>query len=661
MSAWKKLASAPAASGGGVNVEEVFSTYLWKGTSTALDVTNNIDFTGEGGMLWIKPRINSTSHWIQDTERGAGKLLRTNVANTELDLSSSHPDLHFSSDGFGVAAGLELNYNGQDMASWSFRKAPKFFDVVTYTGDGNDNRTVSHNLGSSPGVVLVKKTDASDSWIMWHRSVPNGYLSLNVTSELQNYTTRIKSANDTTFTLGASGQTNSNGASYVAYLFAHNDGDGEFGPTADQDIIKCGSYTGNGSTTGPKVDVGFLPQFVLIKAASRTGNWAIYDTMRGFTDVVGSPTGDPDKGLFPNLTSGESAGTVMRPYVDGTEQGFQLQQTSVNTNASNQTYIYIAIRRGPMAVPESATEVFDVTTYTADNTDNRVITTGNKVDTVLARNRNNTSERGFNIGDRIRGNLFLPTARTYGDGYDSDSFMGFDHPTGFEVGNDATRRLNYSNYTQIAYTWTRANSFYDVALYTGNGSNQNITHNLGVTPNMIWIKRRDASEEWLVWHDGIHSTTGETDYLRLHVNNPDTAFGVSYMSVSSTGLSFTGGYGPTNTSNGKYIAYLFATLAGVSKVGSYTGTGSSQTIDCGFSSGARWVMVKRAAGGNGDWIVWDSTRGINSGNDPYLGLNRTDEEITNTDYIDPHSSGFTISGGNAVGASGSTYIFYAIA
>jgi hypothetical protein len=110
------------------------------------------------------------------------------------------------------------------------------------------------------------------------------------------------------------------------------------------------------------------------------------------------------------------------------------------------------------------------------------------------------------------------------------------------------------------------------------------------------------------------------------------------------------------------IAYLFATLAGVSKVGSYTGTGADLNVDCGFSAGARFILIKRADS-TGDWYVYDSARGIVAGNDPYLLLNSTDAEVTGTDYIDPLSSGFTVtsSAPAALNASGGTYIFLAIA
>jgi hypothetical protein len=81
------------------------------------------------------------------------------------------------------------------------------------------------------------------------------------------------------------------------------------------------------------------------------------------------------------------------------------------------------------------------------------------------------------------------------------------------------------------------------------------------------------------------------------------------------------------TAQATYIAYLFATLAGVSKVGSYTGTGADLNVDCGFSAGARFILIKRTDS-TGDWYVYDSLRGIVAGNDPYLLLNSTAAEVT---------------------------------
>ena len=117
-----------------------------------------------------------------------------------------------------------------------------------------------------------------------------------------------------------------------------------------------------------------------------------------------------------------------------------------------------------------------------------------------------------------------------------------------------------------------------------------------------------------------------------------------------------------NKSAATYVAYLFASCPGVSKVGSYTGTGTTKQIDCGFTGGARFVLIKRTDS-TGDWYVYDSARGIVSGDDPYLLINSTAAEVTNTDYVDTYSAGFELSSTAPAGlnANGGTYIFLAIA
>jgi hypothetical protein len=127
-------------------------------------------------------------------------------------------------------------------------------------------------------------------------------------------------------------------------------------------------------------------------------------------------------------------------------------------------------------------------------------------------------------------------------------------------------------------------------------------------------------------------------------------------SVFSVGTSYNTN-GPYN-----YVAYLFASCPGVSKVGSYTGNGSSQTINCGFAAGARFVMIKRTDS-TGDWYVWDTARGIVAGNDPHLSLNTGSPEVTTDDTIDTASSGFVVNqvAATNVNVSSATYIYLAIA
>jgi hypothetical protein len=206
----------------------------------------------------------------------------------------------------------------------------------------------------------------------------------------------------------------------------------------------------------------------------------------------------------------------------------------------------------------------------------------------------------------------------------------------------------------------RAKGFFDVVTYTSNTTYPNtFNHNLGVVPELILIKRRDSSSAWAVYS----ATTGNTKHLVLSSNAGESASSYWNNTTPTSTVVTVGGQDETWGYGGyTYIAYLFATVTGISKVGSYTGTGSDLNVDCGFSAGVRFVFIKRTDS-TGDWYLYDSERGIVAGNDPYVRLNKTNAEVTNTDYIDPLSSGFTVTSSAPadLNASSGTYIFLAIA
>ena len=198
--------------------------------------------------------------------------------------------------------------------------------------------------------------------------------------------------------------------------------------------------------------------------------------------------------------------------------------------------------------------------------------------------------------------------------------------------------------------------------YEGSSSAKTVSHNLGVAPEMIIFKNRTDAINWIVYHKdtGTDSSVDVTELDTSDALRTSTAF---FNSTQPTSSVFTVGTAShTNFSGRGYIAYLFATVAGVSKVGSYSGTGSDVNVDCGFTSGARFVLAKRTDS-SGDWFVWDTTNGIVAGDDPYLLLNTNAAQVTNTDYIDPLSSGFTITSNaqSDLNANGGTYLFLAIA
>jgi len=639
----KALTAAAGNAGESLYVEDVFSTYLYTGTGSPLTITNGIDLDGKGGMVWGKSRTtNVFNHQLMDTERGIRKVIVSNTTDAE----ASNGDISaFNSDGFSLSTGNNLMLsNGQKFASWTFRKAEKFFDVVTYTGNGTAGRTVAHNLGSVPAVMIVKSTtNGAYGWRVYHQSLGNtDYLRLDetnaaaATAGMWNNTTPT----DSEFTLGGASVTNGNGATFVAYLFASDAGG--FGDDGSENIIKCGGVTTGNVSTDVEVDLGFEPQWILMKNAESVSQWFLVDTMRGWV----SPTGvtNQAKPLFANLSNAESSGTN---FVKPTATGF----TVVSDNlGDSQDWIYIAIRR-PMKTPESGTEVFATDTRGSTG-DGKAPTYRSPFPVDMQFNRNRTYAGGnTQISARLAQANQMFTDLSSAES--ANAAMMFDYMNGVQTDTG-------TNTNQSAWMFKRATGFMDVVAYSGSGSATTQAHNLGVVPELMIVKTRSTAANWPVYSASIANTES------LFLNFPDAKTAVAALywnSTTPTASVFSlGANNATNGSGRTYLAYLFATLAGVSKVGSYTGTGSNINVDCGFSAGARFILIKRTDS-SGDWYTYDSARGIVAGNDPYLLLNSTAAEVTNTDYIDPLSSGFTVtsSAPAALNASGGSYIFLAIA
>ena len=644
-------------------IEDLFSTYLYTGNGSTQTITNGIDLSTNGGLVWIKSRSNTEFHRIFDTARGVNKSLSsnsTNAQNTAVNTVTAFNTTGFSlgddSDGNGT------NTNADTYVSWTFRKQPKFFDVVTWTGNDAANRQISHSLGSVPGCIIVKRTDTSATWRVWHQNMVSNsanlylnQLNLNTTDEVNLTYGEVwgtsNNVTSTTFQVGNLAAVNGSGGTYVAYVFAHNAGG--FGLTGTDNVISCGSYVGNGSANGPVINLGYEPQWVMIKHSSGANNWELYDNMRGVA------TGGNDALLRPN-TSGAEEGTSN--ILSFTSTGFQLTDTFSNTNGSGETYIYIAIRRGPMKVPTSGTSVFNTKLRTGTDVATTISGVGFPTDLVFSKTRtpsgNNPSGVDF---DRLRGIKQLLTIESTVAEYTKDPPMSAFTQDGYSFiagANDP----NLSGYTYCDWNFRRAPSFFDVVCYTGTGvSSQTFNHNLGVVPELMIVKCRSqaAGGGWVVYSQALGNNSA------IILNSTGASFTpAAYWNTTSPTASVFSVNADTDVGNtGRtYVNYLFATCAGVSKVGTYTGTGALLTVNCGFTAGARFVLIKRTDS-TGDWYVWDSARGIVSGNDPYLLLNSTAAEVTNTDYVDTYSAGFEISSTApaAINASAGSFIFLAIA
>jgi hypothetical protein len=618
-------------------IEDVFSTWLYTGTGATQTITNGIDLSGKGGLVWIKGRSGATAHALYDTARGATFDL---VSNTTAAQTTQATGLTaFGSTGFSIGALAKLNTSAATYASWTLRKQAKFFDIQTVTTNGSGTATFSHNLGSTPGCIIFKSTASAEAWYVWHRSVGNNdYLMLDSTSAT-NISTNWCVPSSTSISI--SGFTANQ--AQIVYIFAHDAGG--FGLTGTDNVISCGSFTTNGSGNAT-VSLGYEPQWITIKASSTTSNWTTIDNMRGFTATTGSSNNSAR--LFPNLTNAEGVNDTASPNATGF--------TTIGLTGSI-TYIYIAIRRGPMKVPTDATKVFIPVAQTSAISP-ATITTNFPVDLLINLFRTVASDRY--VTDRLR----INSATNYRVLFTQSTAAELTG-TGLGIGMDSNVSILDNGYTAgnadplIYYNFRRAPSFFDIVCYTGTGSNTTITHNLAAVPQLMLIKSRSDASSWRTYD----ATNGATKYMRLNGTDASTVGSTTWNNTAPTSSVFTiGTDGNLNSSGSTYVAYLFATCAGVSKVGSYTGNGTTQTIDCGLTAGARFVLLKRTDS-TGDWYVYDTARGMTTLTDPYLLLNTTAAEVATLGSVTTVSTGFALNSAilAAINVNAGTYIFLAIA
>ena len=616
-------------------VDDVFSTYLYTGNGSTQTITNGIDLAGKGGMVWIKDRSASSDQILSDTARGITYYLSSNNTLDQGNAAGAYV-ASTSSTGFSIGSAANVNASSDNFVSWTFRKAAKFFDVVTYTGTGSA-RTIAHSLGVAPGMIIVKRTDTTGNWQVYSNGLTSAAnsIQLNLTNAQASAPTVWNSTAPTSsvFSVGTDATVNASGGTYVAYLFAHD--------TSSTGIIQCGSFTTDGSGNAT-VNLGWEPQYTLLKSSSNTQDWFVVDTMRGDTGTVNGAVAY----LAPNTAAVESTTTG---YGNVTATG--LRYTGLN---ASYTYIYMAIRM-PNKPPTTGTQVYSPVTWTGTGTTQQ-ITANLTPDACLAINRNKTATNANWLFDRLIGvNSQLYTNTTDSEGGDSGKTFTM---TGLS-NNSGNLNSTVGSAIYVGEFFKRAPGFFDEVCYTGTGVATTQAHNLGVVPEMMIVKSRSAARQWFVYV----SSLGNQSILTLQTSDAAGASSNAWNATSPTSSVFTIGTNTnTNESAQTFVAYLFATLAGISKVGSYTGNGTGQAIACGFSVGARFVLIKRTDS-TGDWYTFDSARGLTSGSSPYLLLNSTAAEVTGNNGVYASTGGFTLgsTASTTTNINAATYIFLAVA
>ena len=640
--------TAGGAAADGEFIDNLFETHLYSGTAGTRSIVNGIDLSTHGGMVWFGCRNNSYAYGIQSSN-DLTKMLEPN--STQNPWTKTDEVTSFNTDGFtlGASGGSYTNMTGCNYVSHTFRKCPGFFDVVSWTGNNTAGRQIPHNLGSVPGAILVRNTNGTRNWAMYHRgtdaSAPQDYwMTLNEGYARQNQPHWNDTAPTSThFTVGNDYEVNGpSSQTYVAYIFAHDEA--VFGYKGDNSLIKCGSYTGNGSSNGPDINLGWEAQWLLVKRTSNTEDWMKFDHMRTSDrqDMFLS-----DQRVNSNTYDNDGAGSDSQPYLNWTSTGFKLSSSTGHTNGNGDNYIYIAVRRPDGYVGELPTAGSQVFTPVADSSGAPLFKTPNHyVDMSLQKNSNYaTTTATWNIVNRLRSKERLEPQSTIDEQY--NAFHTFDFMNG---------ESSYTGGSGVRFSWNwKRYAGFDVVYYKGTGVQQWINHSLNQKPEMMTVKCIEwNSGGWRTYHKDLASG----HVLRFDVNgelNDPSGFGAGDP-TSKTQFRVNNDH-HTNTSNGwQYIALLWSSVDGISKVGSYTGTGYDLTVTTGFSP--RFVIIKRIDA-NENWFVLDTVRGWASGNDQYLILNSTAQQAS-ADFGNPVATGFLVKGtSSGSNTSGGTYIYYA--
>jgi hypothetical protein len=327
---------------------ENFNTVLYTGTGSAQSITG-VGFKPD--FVWIKERDGTDAHFVQDSTRGSTYTLYTN--SNAAQFNETQAVTSFDADGFTLGTYQGTNNNGNLFVAWCWKvnggttssntdgtvtstvqvNTKSGFSIATATWAGL--ASIGHGLGSTPEMVWLKGVNAAEDWQIYHSAVGGGkYLSFSKNGGTDGTTTRADSFSTVNSTIVTNEWAGAS-VDWIMYSFKSVAG-----------YSKISSYTGNGSASGPIVNTGFEPAYVMIKRTDGIDDWIVVDNKR---NTVNSRYNY----LMPNSTAAEngSASGVVNPLVNFLTNGFQIAATWGAVNNNGSLYVYIAFASDPSAAP----------------------------------------------------------------------------------------------------------------------------------------------------------------------------------------------------------------------------------------------------------------------------------------------------------------------
>mgnify|MGYP003108420286 CR=1 FL=1 len=599
---------------------------------------------------------------ILDTVRG-GEDYNNKFLYLNKNLAEREPDhnthdykygVNFHARGCGHAISTQgIGSDGENTASnrlstWQHACKEGYLDIVTYTGNGS-NRSIAHALGTDVGMMWIKKRSGTGDWWMFMGGTTyNKPFKMNVynesSTEITDTTVFYQEPTSTHFSVGTHNDTNQSGQTYVAYIWSDQNY-AKFGETEDQQMTACGSYTGTGNTNGISVTCGdgWKPAQVITVGQHSSGTvwWWNHDANSGNLHMGGHTHHWQMHSSSLQQTQGAGIELSM------TSNGFLVQGTNQRVNQSGVTYYWFAWRDHDGLVsklPTYPNDVYQFSTHTSD-TDGPNFTALFDPDFALAKKCDNASP--WNWHSRLQGVGFAKSGSSHS--YDQDTSSDFGHEKGFGRDYDS----DYS-----AWLFKHYQGFESMC-YRGTGSNRTMKHHLGVVPEMMIFKKDHGSEAMIMYHKDIDPSGSSEDYYinMTSAGAPSYGTNVWNSTAPTKDVISLGSSGFNNDSSHDYVAYIFSSVEGFSKCGTYQGTGSTQNITgLGFKPRLLWIrQVHDGSSFNGnDFVVWTSER-----DNERLKFNSTSDSDT-YDHIDYISDGFTVKDtGNVSNANGRRYIYYA--
>ena len=661
--------------------ESYFNTVLYTGTSSTQSITG-VGF--QPGLVWLKQRNSSQNHGLFDTVRGANNFLMSNstsAANTRTTDTLSSFDANgftltpYSSDAF-------INYSGRTMAAWNWKAgssnvtnndgtipstvsaSPESgFSIVNWSATTTGSDTVGHGPLAKPQIIIMKNASSSSTkWFVYSDIFDGSYdfLYLNTTAAKANSSRNVPTA--TVFDQGNLGGVSA-GNNCIAYCFANVDG-----------YQRIGSYVGTAGP-GPFVYTGFEPAWLMIKEASNTGNWCIYDNKR---DTVNPNS----KVLVANSSNAESS--YSSGYnVNFHTNGFEIAENASNDlNTSGSTYMFMAIAANPDTTAPTKANSFKAVLYTgndggSNNTSQLINNVGLKPDLVWIKNRDYTYNHV--LMDSVRGDdLILHSNTTDASASAYGGTLAIEE-TGFTTGKGDETNKGLSGYNEfVSWNWKALDHDRNLATINNNGSIPSIVsanpaagfsivkytstgtsgstvgHGLSSAPKIAIFKCTSTTGNWITSITNVVSNK----YLYLNTNS---AGGTGGFSIDGTNITLNNTYGDANTSGRTYIAYCWHSVAGYSKIGSYSGgsSGSSNVITVGFKPS--FLMVKRTDQGGDAWNMFDIVRGGSDTFDNYLQADTSGAEASYSarEVTFANDGFYWTNAESGTNISGGTYIYMA--